>query len=174
MSIGMNPFGIPFMQNVGTILPPQQQPIPTVAPITNPTPPAPPNTGRWVVVKSYQDAIRVTSSIDGTPTICMMEDDSVFYVVRNVDGRKEIGGFKYIPLTGNNNVESVQQSAPMVQQQQPIQQQPVQQNDWESRISRMEKSVADIASYMSYIKSALGEGVSNEPVSSNVSGKSSQ
>lgn len=168
MSLGMNPFGIPFMQNTGNILP-QQQPISAVAPITNPSPATPLNTGRWVIVKSYQDAVRVTSSIDGTPTICMLEDDSVFYVIRNVDGRKEIGGFKYIPLTGNNVLETVQ-SSPIVQQ--PIQQvQQSQQNNLENRVAQMEKSVADIANYMSYIKSALGEGVSNnEPVSSNVSG----
>lgn len=160
MSWGMNPFGIPFMQNAAVV----QSPQPVQAVTLNQPQPAPTqsiNAGRWEIVKSYQDATRVTASIDGAPTICMLENDSVFYVVRIVDGRKEIGIFRYTPVT-----ENVGQQATNNQQLQTVQQ--VQDNGFEDRLARMEKSMSELTNYMSYIRSALGEGVSNNDSVSSV------
>lgn len=165
MSLAMNPFGLPFLpQNPGIVPPPQPIQAVTMNPV-QPSPPAQINTGRWVVVKSYQDATRVTASVDGTPTICMLENEPIFYVVRNVDGRKEIGGFQFAPITNNDNRLQENMVAPQQQVQQVSSQQ--QSNDLQTRMVNMENSIAEMSKYLAYIKSALGEGVNNESVSSN-------
>jgi hypothetical protein len=152
----MNPFGLPFIKQPN-VQPVQAVSIPSPAPVSNGI-----MAGRWVVVKSYQDATRVTATIDGIPTICMVEDDQIFYVVRNVDGRKEIGGFQYAPITTPvTNNEKVQ---PTTQQVNNVSSQ---QSNLDSRMAQLEGTVSEIANYMSYIKNALGEGVSNASVPKN-------
>lgn len=164
MSLSMNPFGLPFLpQNPGIVPPPQPVQAVTMNPVQ--PPPAQINSGRWVVVKSYQDAIRVTASVDGTPTICMLDNEPIFYVVRNVDGRKEISGFQFAPITNSNRMQENVMAPSQQQNQQGFTQQ--QSTDIQTRMANMESSIAEISKYLSYIKSALGEGTNNESVSSN-------
>lgn len=63
----------------------------------------------WKVTDSYQSMLMESVPFDGTPVLFMMKNESVFYVVSMVDGKKMINGFSFIPLgnTENSNVEKI-------------------------------------------------------------------
>lgn len=66
-------------------------------------------TWNWKVTDSYQSMLMESVPFDGTPVLFMMKNESVFYVVSMVDGKKMINGFSFLPL-GNpdsTNTEKV-------------------------------------------------------------------
>lgn len=94
----------------------QQQPVvPQVQQVQQPTPqvpqPSPVATGtwNWKVTDNYQNMLMESVPFDGTPVLFMMKNESVFYVVSMVDGKKMINGFSFIPLgnSENSNTEKV-------------------------------------------------------------------
>lgn len=60
------------------------------------------STWNWKVADSYQSMLMESVPFDGTPVLFMMKNESVFYVVSMVDGKKMINGFSFMPL---GNVE---------------------------------------------------------------------
>ena len=61
----------------------------------------------WKVTDNYQSMLMESVPFDGTPVLFMMKNESVFYVVSMVDGKKMINGFSFIPLGNaeNSNIE---------------------------------------------------------------------
>lgn len=94
----------------------QQQPaVPQIQPVSQPTTqvaqqtPVATGTWNWKVTDSYQSMLMESVPFDGTPVLFMMKNESVFYVVSMVDGKKMINGFSFIPLgnSESSNTEKV-------------------------------------------------------------------
>lgn len=88
---------------------PQQQPIPQPPPqpvqqqpmtaqqqtaITSPLP----NIWSWKVTDSYQHMLMESVPFDGTPVLFMLKNESIFYIVSMVDGKKMVNGYSFSPL----------------------------------------------------------------------------
>lgn len=76
----------------------QNTPIQQVSTTTSPV-------WNWKVTDNYQNMLMESVPFDGTPVLFMMKNESTFYVVSMVDGKKMINGFSFIPL-GNNEESS--------------------------------------------------------------------
>lgn len=84
----------------------------------------------WKVTDNYQSMLMESVPYDGTPVLFMMKNESIFYVVSMVDGKKMINGFSFVPL-GNNNESSVEKVLT-----------PEEQN--EQRLTKLETGMASI------------------------------
>ena len=91
----------PMLQQQPQPQPVQQQITPTQTPIT----PALPTVWNWKVTDSYQHMLMESVPFDGTPVLFMLKNESVFYIVSMVDGKKMVNGYSFVPLdnvsTGN-------------------------------------------------------------------------
>lgn len=101
-----------------------QQPSTPVQPVV------PSSVWNWKVANSYQSMLMESVPFDGTPVLFMMQNESVFYIVSMVDGKKMINGYSFAPL--DNSV---------TEKEQPLT--PEEQN--EQRFSKLENSMAAIA-----------------------------
>lgn len=72
---------------------PQQQPAPV-----QPSPAPVATTWNWKVTDSYQHMLMESVPFDGTPVLFMLKNESVFYVVSMVDGKKMVNGYSFTPL----------------------------------------------------------------------------
>ena len=97
---------------------PQPQPIQQVTPQQNPVAPATiPTVWNWKVTDSYQHMLMESVPFDGTPVLFMLKNESIFYIVSMVDGKKMVNGYSFVPLD-NIPAESSQQLTPEEQTEQ--------------------------------------------------------
>lgn len=126
----------PIQQPVQTTQTPIQQPVqqsiqnPTISP------------WQWKTVSNYHEMTLESVPFDGTPVLYMLQNESIFYIVRMVDGKKMVNGFQFNPL----EVDSTQ-SPP--QEEQTV----------ESRLANVETNLGDL---MEMINKLIEEKKQNE------------
>ena len=97
---------------------PQPQPIQQVASQQNPVTPAIPTVWNWKVTDSYQHMLMESVPFDGTPVLFMLKNESVFYIVSMIDGKKMVNGYSFVPLDNVPAESSAQQLTPEEQTEQ--------------------------------------------------------
>lgn len=112
----------------------------------------------WKVAENYQSMLMESVPFDGTPVLFMMKNESVFYVVSMVDGKKMINGFSFIPL---GNVEESNNEKVLT---------PEEQN--EQRLANLETGMASIIEQLNKLVEVKQENESN--TKSNEKSKSKQ
>lgn len=112
-------------------LPPQPPAQPTQSPVT----PAVPSVWNWKVTDSYQHMLMESVPFDGTPVLFMLKNESVFYIVSMVDGKKMVNGYSFTPLDNVNSGNSEPQLTPEEQTEQ--------------RFSKLETSITAISEQLS-------------------------
>ena len=101
----------------------------------------------WKVTDNYQNMLMESVPFDGTPVLFMMKNESTFYVVSMVDGKKMINGFSFIPL-GNNEESSGEKVLT-----------PEEQN--EQRLMKLETGMATIVEQLNKLVEGRHENESN-------------
>lgn len=144
-SVPISPFISPYPQQVI-----QQPVVPQVQPVQQANTQIPQQTPvvtgtwNWKVTDNYQSMLLESIPFDGTPVLFMMKNDSIFYVVSMVDGKKMINGFSFNPL-GDSADTSERVLTPEEQNEQ--------------RFSNLENSIANIMEQLN----KLVEVKENEP-----------
>lgn len=164
-------WGNPYLAGVQSFSP---QPIVTPSqPVVNQPPPQPPQqpvqtpvqqpiqqnstypaTWNWKVTDSYQHMLMESVPFDGTPVLFMLKNESIFYVVSMVDGKKMVNGYSFSPLDTNSTAPEAQLT-------------PEEQN--EQRFAKLETGMTAIIEQLN----KLVEGKTNES-NSNSSEKTSE
>lgn len=101
----------------------------------------------WKVTDNYQSMLMESIPFDGTPVLFMMKNESTFYVVSMVDGKKMINGFSFIPL-GNGNESNVEKTLT-----------PEEQN--EQRLTKLETGMATIVEQLNKLVEGRHENESS-------------
>lgn len=112
----------------------------------------------WKVTDNYQNMLMESVPFDGTPVLFMMKNESVFYVVSMVDGKKMINGFSFVPL-GNTEESSNEKVLT-----------PEEQN--EQRLANLETGMASIIEQLNKLVEVKQDNESN--TKSNEKSKSKQ
>jgi hypothetical protein len=84
--------------------------------------------GRWQTVDSYQAVQSMPVPADGTPTIFMLSDQPIFYVVSMANGQKFINAYKFFAMNSNEEASEQKQQ----QAQSPL----------ETRVAKLENIIA--------------------------------
>ena len=110
----------------------------------------PQQVGRWLMVHSYKEVEVAPVPIDGTPSLFMLADRPVFYVVTMQGGQKYISSFVFQEQT----------NAPQQEQNQPVQETAVaEQQSPQVDVKALEDRLAQIEQELASYRRA---GVSNE------------
>lgn len=98
-----------------------------------------PQIGRWLTVNSYQEVQSTPIPADGTPSIFMLSDKPIFYVVSMSGGQKFINGYTFTSLnaTDNVNTSAATENQPSATNNND--------NDINNRLTKLEESVAQLA-----------------------------
>lgn len=110
--------------------------------ISQPTQPNVTLPWQWKAVSSYQDVTMENVPMDGTPILCMLQNEATFYIVRMVDGRKMINGFQFTPIEVANTVEPEQTV--------------------ESRLDKVEKSISMLVGNINKLLEVNGNEPNND------------
>jgi len=93
----------------------QQPPPQSIQQVTqqqSPVTPAIPTVWNWKVTDSYQHMLMESVPFDGTPVLFMLKNESVFYIVSMIDGKKMVNGYSFVPLDNIPAESSTQQLTP--------------------------------------------------------------
>lgn len=107
-----------------------------------------PTTWNWKVTDSYQHMLMESVPFDGTPVLFMLKNESVFYIVSMVDGKKMVNGYSFNPLDTNATAVEPQLT-------------PEEQN--EQRFNKLETGMAAIAEQLSKLVEMKTNESNNEP-----------
>jgi hypothetical protein len=123
----------------------------------------PQQVGRWLMVHNYKDVEVAPIPIDGTPSLFMLADKPVFYVVTMQGGQKFISAFEFQEQT--NTPQQQQESE---QKQAVADEQPQQVNALEERLAQIEQGLVSLRKAVVGSESDIS---ANEPASTTTNGK---